>query len=135
MRVVIDCNVLIAAGLKDGLCRAVLKYVIAHSDVYLSEQILLEYLLIIRRSKFKDYRDILEKFVILLTDVAHIIEEKEINYTLPDPEDLKYLKVAFSSSADIIITGNIKDFPERKYQNIQVLMPREFYDVYIESIP
>ena len=60
MKIIIDCNVLIAAGLKDGVCRACLKYSVENGTIYLTENILLEYLRVIRRDKFKKYQELLE---------------------------------------------------------------------------
>ncbi len=131
MKIIIDCNVLIAAGLKDGVCRAVLEYSIKSHEIYLTEQIMLEYIRIIRRDKFKKYADILEKLLILLSDAAELVEEKDVDFILPDPHDLKYLKASAAINADIIVTGNIKDFPDKQYGKTRILTPREFYDLYI----
>jgi predicted nucleic acid-binding protein len=43
MRVVLDCNVLISAGLNPGICRTVLHEVLESHQCILSAQILQEY--------------------------------------------------------------------------------------------
>lgn len=133
MKIIIDCNILIAAGLKDGLCRAFLKYALENCTIYLSENILLEYLRVIRRDKFKKHREILERFLSLLVDISEIVEEIEISHSLPDPSDKKYLRTAFAVDASLIITGNTKDFPEKIYEGIKILTPRDFMNLYGEE--
>jgi putative PIN family toxin of toxin-antitoxin system len=135
MHLIIDCNVLIAAGLKDGICRKVLKYAVLSCNVYLTEEILLEYLLVIRRDKFKQYKSTLEELAILLSDVAKIVKQQNVSFILPDNDDLKYLKAAASAKADFIITGNTKDFPDEQYGTIRIITPREFYEKFVNNIP
>ena len=126
MKVILDCNVLIAAALKDGICRAVVFYAIQHSNLFLSESIILEYLLVARRKKFERYQYFLEKLIILFSDVATMIEPKDFIIKLPDPSDVKYINLALHTNAQYLITGNKKDFPENTYGITQIISPRDF---------
>lgn len=51
MRLVIDCNVVIGAGVCDGACRRAIA--IAQHHILISEPILAEYQAVASRSKFK----------------------------------------------------------------------------------
>ena len=50
---------------------------------------------------------------------------------LPDPDDEPFLEVALAGPADYLVTGNIKHFPPSKRQDIRVIKPKEFIDVFI----
>lgn len=52
MKVVIDCNVLISAGLTAGTCRAVIQTALAHCQIVMSPDILSEYQDVVSRPKF-----------------------------------------------------------------------------------
>lgn len=52
MLVVLDCNVLVSAGLTDGTCRAVIREVVARHRCVLSQEILAEYREVSARPKF-----------------------------------------------------------------------------------
>ena len=60
MRVVIDCNILISAGLTAGTCRSVIQSALAHCQIVMSPDILAEYMDVVSRPKFARVRDALE---------------------------------------------------------------------------
>lgn len=64
MKVVIDCNVLISAGLTAGTCRAVIQTALAHCQIVMSPDILAEYQDVVSRPKFVRVRDKLEDFML-----------------------------------------------------------------------
>jgi uncharacterized protein len=128
MKLVIDCNVLISAGLTDGLCREVLKGASQKGEIYLSRDIVLEYLLVSRRNKFKAHQPYLEKLIELIVQVAEVIDPMPSIFQLPDPNDKKYIDLAISVPATYLITGNLVDFPEKKYGSTVILSPRNFAD-------
>ena len=129
MKLIIDCNVLIAAGLKDGLCRDVLMKSVQISELYLSQEILLEYLLVTRREKFKGFQKALEQLIELVSEVATLIEPQKSIFELPDSSDQKYIDLAVSVGANFLVTGNLADFPEKNYGVTEVLSPRHFSDI------
>jgi len=133
MRIIIDCNVLISAGLKDGLCRALLRRVVEEHEIYLSREVLLEYLLVSRREKFKIYKEYLEKLIELLAEISTVIMPNPTKFNLPDRNDKKYIDLAVSVRADFLITGNLIHFPEEKYEMTEVISPRDFYDKFYKE--
>ncbi len=133
MKIVIDCNVLISAGLTDGTCRKVLIYTLQKCEIYTSEEILLEYLLVIRRPKFKKYIEKLEDLIQLYADASIIKSVTDCPYKLPDPEDTKYLSLALDTQSHYLITGNISDFPNKKYDKTKIVLPRDFYNQVIQK--
>lgn len=131
MKIVIDCNVLIAAALTNGTCREVLKHALANHDLYTSEEIILEFIQVAKREKFIKYWALLEKLIVDFADCALCIESESFTYTLPDKDDEKYLFTALTVEADLILTGNAKDFPDKKYENTTILGPRDYKDTYM----
>lgn len=129
MKLVIDCNVLISAGLKDGFCREVLKKSLDKGELYLSTEVILEYLLVSRRDKFKAYQPYLERLIEAIVEASSLISPTPSTFILPDPHDQKYIDLAISAEANFLITGNLKDFPEKTYEKTSVFSPREFLGV------
>jgi len=134
MKLIIDCNVLISAGIKDGLYRVLLRETLQKGKIYLSREVILEYLLVSRRDKFKAHQSYLEKFIELLALAAYIVEPTSSPFDLPDSSDKKYLDLAESVRADFLITGNLGDFPEKKYGRTEVLSPRSFIDMFSKEL-
>lgn len=129
MKVVVDCNVVISAGLNPGVCRRVVREISGYHKCMLSTEILREYFGVSRREKFKNSQDTLLDLVQLLVWNAFIVTPVPSPYSLPDEKDQMYLDAALSAQADILITGNKKHFPKPKYGGVRILSPREFLEL------
>ena len=129
MKIVLDCNVIISAGLTDGVCRKVLWEVIQNHILYISEDILMEYKEVISREKFKTAKRYLYSLVEIICEVSELVVVKKFEFTLPDAKDLIYLNTALSSNSDYLITGNKKDFPEEKYITTKIISPNDFLNL------
>ncbi len=128
MKIVIDCNVIISAALTDGLCRKVLRWTLQNEEIYLSKDILLEYILVSRREKFKAYQSYIEKLIDLVGQAAQITEANYSTIKLPDPHDKQYIDLALTVNAEFLITGNLADFPDKIYGATTIISPRLFFD-------
>lgn len=53
--------------------------------------------------------------------------------TLPDPDDGKFLVAAVAGEA-VLITGNLRHFPQGKRRHVPVMSPRQFIDAYADEI-
>jgi putative PIN family toxin of toxin-antitoxin system len=126
VRVVLDCNVLIAAARTDGVCRAVLTDVVRYHQAVLSEPIIEEYRSVGARPKHKDYHRTLLAIADLLEQVAVIVEPANRSFGLHDPDDEVYLATALAGGAEFLITGNVRHFPRRRYGPIYILRPAQF---------
>lgn len=126
-RTVIDCNVIISAAISDGNCRKVIRKILEEHSNYISKEILLEYKEVINRPKFNSYK-------ILATELLEIICRESIlvdisgieDFNLPDKKDEIYLKTAVKADADVLITGNLKDFPKKKYKELSIISASDF---------
>ncbi len=128
MRVVIDCNVIVAAARIDGLCRQTLVTAIRDHEIVLSEPIVDEYRDVGARLKHRVYRPVMLILIDLLDIVALTVEPAAIEFRLQDPDDEVYLATASAGDAQVLITGNIRHFPKRLYRGIEILTPSEFLE-------
>lgn len=130
MKVVLDCNVLIAAGLKDGVCREVIFEVVSKHTNYVSDEILVEYREVINREKFIKFSDYLTTLLkIVCENSKWLAPANKINQRLPDQSDAIYLELAIAAKAKYLITGNIKHFPDRQYSGTSIIPPSEFLKI------
>jgi uncharacterized protein len=126
--VVLDCNVLISAGLTDGTCRAVIREVVAQHRCVLSQEIFAEYQEVTARPKFASLQTAFARLLVLLESVSVFVEPGPSPFVLPDPDDEVYLAASLLAAADVLVTGNRTHFPEERYARTLILTPREFLD-------
>lgn len=126
MRVVLDCNVLIAAARTDGICRAVLIEVVRHHQVVLSAPVVTEYRSVGARPKYQPYHRTMLAITDLLERVASFVEPAEHSFGLRDPDDEMHLATALAGQAEALITGNIRHFPAPRSGSIEILRPADF---------
>jgi len=129
MKIVLDCNVLVAAGIKDGTCAACLREIVHNHQVFVSSPIIEEYQAVIARPKFKKSYSTLVQLVEIVSDISKWISPSPCSFQLPDSDDIIYLETALEAKADILITGNKKHFPNSTYDKVRILNPKEFLDI------
>jgi putative PIN family toxin of toxin-antitoxin system len=129
MRVVIDCNVLIAAAHTAGTCRAVILHAVVRDDIFLSVPILAEYREVAMRAKHQKYRSTALSVIDLLESVARQVAPLAVSPSLPDAKDGMYLATALAAQAHAIITGNAKDFPPELCAPVRILTPRAYLEL------
>lgn len=129
MKVVLDCNVLISAGLNEGTCRSVLSDVVRAHQLILSQAILQEYVTVARRPRFAVAGNTLIGLIKAVSGNAVLVDPDPAAVRLPDPKDQIYLDAAMAAHADVLITGNKKHFPEAAYHGVQIISPREFLEL------
>lgn len=129
MRVVLDCNVLISAGLNPGICRTVLHEVLESHQCILSAEILREYVTVARRKRFARAEEILISLIQVVGRNAAFVAPQSSALRLLDPKDQAYLDAALAAKAAVLITGNKKHFPDSAYQGVRIVSPREFLEM------
>ncbi len=132
MKIVIDCNVIISAGLTKGTCRQVLLSVLDNHTLIVSEPILEEWACVIQREKFSAHRPYLETLLLSLCQLGTLVKPTSQPFLLPDKDDEKYLEAAQAGNATILITGNKKHFPESLYGETRIMAPAEYHVQYVE---
>lgn len=127
MKIILDCNVLVSAGLKSRVCNAVLRYTLRETQVVFSTAILNEYQDVMFRKKFVKQHENMQKILLAVyaggTWVTDVFASSQPS---PDPKDQPYIDLALATQADYLITGNMQDFPESPYGVTQAIKPADF---------
>ncbi|WP_047496937.1 putative toxin-antitoxin system toxin component, PIN family [Terriglobus sp. TAA 43] len=126
---VFDTNVIISAGIKPGGAPAHLIMDWAFEgqvQAVTSPAIVKEYRQVARRAKFARYGFPPLWLEFLIEESLQLADATE-NWptSLPDLADLPFLALAHISGA-WLITGNVRHFPERGRQGVNVLTPTEY---------
>lgn len=130
MIIVLDTNVLIAAFISSsGICHEVFELSAHNHSLAISEFILSEIKEKLYSKFYYSEKEIAEVINLLLLkfSVVKIIEGK-INICR-DKDDNNILETAVAAKADVIISGDKDLLVLKKYKNIGIISPREFYNL------
>ena len=116
MKVVLDCNVVVAAarGHRPGRTTSRDRPVCAHSAG-------------LRNRCQAPQRDTLRFVIGEIERLAVTVEPANLMFGLRDPDDEVYLATSAAGGA-ILITGNTQDFTQPRYGPVEILSPRLFLD-------
>ena len=129
MKVIIDCNVLISAGVGSKTCRELITTILRYHQHYLSDPILEEYYEVCSRSKFIKNKKRIHELMRTVCSRSVFVSYVKTGIDLNDKKDEKYLDTALIAEVDYIITGNIKDLPTQ-YGKINICNPATFLQLY-----
>jgi putative PIN family toxin of toxin-antitoxin system len=128
VKTVFDTNVLVAAFLTEGICSKLLVRARKRDfDLVLCADIIKEFESILR-SKFGVTRSDLSDVRVVVSEAASEIHQKidPIKSVCRDPDDDIILACAHQAGADYIVTGDEDLLVLKRYNNIQILRPRDF---------
>ena len=129
LRVVIDTNVLISRLLapQSVPARAV-SHAVRKGQLLMSDATFEELTEVISRPKFDQYitPEERQKFLRLLHRIAEITRITQRVSDCPDPEDNKFLELAVSGKAHVIITGDSDLLALHPFREIPILKPAEY---------
>lgn len=136
IRVVYDTNIVVSGLLNPEGVPALLLNLATEGFVKLvvSEEILKEYEEVLMRPKFGLSQRLVKRFLQRLRSRGKVVKAKTTLRVLKDPDDNKFLECALSGRAQWLATGNIRHFSFREFQGIKVVSPREFWEIYKESL-
>jgi len=122
-KVVIDTNVFISSRLSSTGNPAKIMNLITDGqiDIYYSWDILYEYTRVLAYKKFNFSIERQRLAIDDIKNIGNLINSVENNISLPDESDRIFYDTAKASNA-ILITGNIKDFPDEPF----ILTPAEY---------
>jgi len=134
-RVIIDTNVLVSAIMSRSYTYFVIGAILLDKNIEwcLSNEVVQEYQIVVRREKFFKYPDFAFRAENLLVsvDANATIYYPEIKLgILKDPDDDKFLELAVTCNADFLITGNTKDFTMSSFGQTKIVTPKEFWEEY-----
>ena len=131
MRIVLDTNVLVSGLLSPYGAPGQIVRMIASGEVVLcyDARILSEYREVLLRPKFPFSEEMVEALLDQIPTSGVIVVGRPLRLELPDRSDEPFLEVALAMDEVALITGNVKHFPKRKRQGVQVLSPAEFLEL------
>lgn len=130
MRVVLDTNVLVSGLLSPfGAPAEVLRLALAGNlTLCFDGRIQLEYREVLSRPRFGFDAGDVEALLGLLEVEGLLVNSAPLPKRLPDPDDEPFLAVALAAGAEFLITGNLRHYPPRARQGVQVVSPRSFLE-------
>jgi uncharacterized protein len=132
-KLVIDTNVLISALINpSGIPAKIFSEVVfsGKAQLYLSAEIIDEYILVINRPKFKKYQQFEHaalSLIMIIQEIAIVDDPIERVSVIKDMSDNKFLSLAQHIDADYLVTGNWNDFKMVEFHNTRILTPSEYY--------
>lgn len=108
LKVVLDTNVLVSALISNGKSRELLKKGIENQFlIVISDLILKELVVVLKRPKFKISEDEVQRTIIAIIRTAEVVNVKtKIKAVKEDPKDDMIIETAIDGDAEIIVTGD-----------------------------
>lgn len=127
MRVVLDTNIIVSAYLGGTLEAIVVAWKSGKFTLIVSAAIVEEYLLVLKRPKFKLELAEIDDFSALLLDKAEfVIPLEHVTAVLGDETDNKFLDAAMAGKANLVVSGDGHLLELKTFREISVITAREF---------
>ena len=133
--IVLDTNIIVSAGIHLGGASGKIVELVMDGELSLftCPSVLEEYVEVLARKRFA-------KHLFPPTWLGTLLRISTFRYEEPPPwpmagpdcDDLVFLALAKSVGA-VLVTGNLKDYPEAIRDEVRVLSPREFMDLWVAS--
>jgi putative PIN family toxin of toxin-antitoxin system len=132
-KIIVDTNVIVSALISNSVPTKILYYLVLSNKVLtcLSKDIFSEYVDVLNRDKFKQFRNFKNSADIVLYHLRKISDFYTISTKvdlLSDKSDNKFLDLASVCMADFLVTGNTRVFKISHFENTTILTPREYWD-------
>jgi putative PIN family toxin of toxin-antitoxin system len=133
MNVIVDTNVLISAALfKNSIPDLALSKALLNGKILVSQNTLQELINTLLKPKLAKYISTKDSFAFVkrIENTALCIDVNETITVCRDPKDNKYLELAISGKADLIITGDADLLVLHPYLGISIITPKYFIEHY-----
>ncbi len=127
MRIVLDSNIIVAAYAARGLCNSLFELCLDRYDIIVSNYILDEvYKALLKKIKLPE--DNVKIIIKYLKEFCIVANYKKIDDTIcRDKKDNNIIALAVSNNAEYLITGDDDLLVLKKYNEIKILSPRDFW--------
>jgi putative PIN family toxin of toxin-antitoxin system len=128
LKVVLDTNVLVSGLLSPSGPPAVILDQVAQGKLTpcFSKDVFDEYLDVVFRPKLKINREVAQAVLDVIMKKGKFTPDIKMKVELPDPDDVPFVLSAKAAEAEVLITGNLKDFPKEKCHGVAVMSPTDF---------
>ncbi len=132
MKLVLDTNVVVSGLLSPfGPPGEIIRMAASgRLELCYDARILCEYQNVLAREKFPFDEAQVEDLLEQIKACGNITTGKLLVKRLLDPDDEPFLEVALGGKARYLVTGNLKHYPIKKREGIQVVSPAEFLEIY-----
>ncbi len=130
--VVLDTNIVVSAGIHLAGPAGMIVDLVLDGELlmFVCPSIIQEYLDVLARERFAKHL-FPPVWLPRLLRVSTLHPADPAPWPLPGPDDDDLVFLALAKSADaILVTGNLKDYPDAIRQGVTVLSPREFVDLW-----
>jgi putative PIN family toxin of toxin-antitoxin system len=131
VNIVLDTNVLVSSLLNpDGSPAPVLNLLLnGRITILYDNRILGEYLEVLTREKFGFRREWIDPLVDFIRQGGEFVTADPSSVPFGDLGDRKFFEVLNSGNGDVLVTGNLKHFPEDK----RIVSPGDFLSNWMKS--
>ncbi len=134
-KIILDTNVVVSALIQKSFPYLILHdmYIDRKIQLCVSEDLLLEYVNVLKREKFSRFPDFIAMANWVIRDIQYhalMFETKERLAVIADADDNRLLELAAASSADYLVTGNHNDFTMAVFGKTKIVSPKEYWEIY-----
>jgi len=100
---------------------------VAAGDILLcyDARILDEYRRVLRHEKFQFNDEHVDNLLEEIRTSGFPVAAKPLGFSLPDPDDAKFLEAALAGRAECLVTGNIKHYTPPKSLRMPIISPAD----------
>ncbi len=133
-RIVVDTNTLVSALINSfGAPGRVLDLVLAGEvGVAHDDRLFAEWRDVLHREKFGVAERDVDTVLNFIESEGTGVKPSPLGAKLPDPDDVPFLEVAHAAEA-ILVTGNLKHYPEEERRGVEVVGSAEFLERWISE--
>ena len=135
-KLVIDTNVFVSYLISSsGYSFKIIDGILLNKQAihFISNDIFREYFEVFNRTRFaKKYPEFSKKAILLLNSLSELslVAESVKLLKIKDESDNRFLELAFTISADYLITGNKLHFTFDSFHNTKIVSPKEYWESY-----
>ncbi|MCL2720500.1 MAG: putative toxin-antitoxin system toxin component, PIN family [Treponema sp.] len=131
MRVVLDTNIFFSSFYWAGNPRKVFDRITKGLDeLFITDEILNEIVSVMEKKKYKVNKNEINEYIKIIESYSIKIISKNIPEVSRDIDDNKILQCAVDGNCDFIITGDEDLLVLREYNNIKIIKPREYLELF-----
>jgi uncharacterized protein len=137
MIVVIDTNVVVSGIFHPYGKPAAILRLVAAGKIQLAYDLRItnEYRSVLRRPHFNFSREQIDAFMSQVEQEGVLVSADPLPFRLPDQSAEPFLEAALSAKATVLITGNKRHFPKKRYNGVKIVSPAEFLSDYCSGEP